>query len=84
MDNLQHRVLQHLLVQPHVVLNRAQAALARKRFKGSPGEDTQFSVLGTTDPPVRLLGLRPGDLVHVTEKWGRMAPHDTIFVVRDL
>ena len=83
-EDLQHNALAHTLVQPHVVLDSVQAARARARFRGAPGEDTHFSVLGTSDPPVRLLGLHPGDLVHVTEQWGRAPPHDTIFVVRDL
>jgi len=83
-DDLQQRVLDHALVQPHVPLTPEEARRARQRFKGSPGEPTLFSTLSSTEPPVRLLGLRVGDLVHVTETWGRSPPHDTVFEVADV
>jgi DNA-directed RNA polymerase I, II, and III subunit RPABC1 len=82
-DDLQHRALDHHLVPRHVVLSPQQKRRALQKYQAPPGEDTRFPALSTVDPPVRLLGLEPGDLVHVTEKWGRSPPHDTIFVVKD-
>ncbi len=84
-DDLQHQVLSHRLVPVHRVLNRAEAARAKIRFKSCPTEDdSPFPMLSTQDAPVRLLGLQAGDLVCVTETWGRTAAHDTIFIVKDI
>ena len=83
-EHLQHRVLEHKLVRPHIVLDAEQKYRAIAKYMASPEDgkgETRFVALPATDPPVRMLGLEPGDFVHVTEEWGRTAPHDTIFIV---
>jgi DNA-directed RNA polymerase subunit H (RpoH/RPB5) len=78
LPDIQQVVVDHCLVPPHVVLSPEQAARVRARYAGGT-----MPRLRTTDAPVKYLGIRPGAIVSVQERWGRSPLRTTFFTVEE-
>jgi len=58
-------VLEHELVPKHEVLSAEEAADLLRRYKISP---TQLPSILSTDPVVKELGAKPGDIIKITRR----------------
>jgi DNA-directed RNA polymerase subunit H (RpoH/RPB5) len=61
---LQFNILEHILVPPHRVVLESEAIEIMKKYNIT--SKTQFPDISRFDPVARVIGLRPGQLCHIT------------------
>jgi len=61
---LQFNILNHVLVPPHRVMSESEVKEVIKRYNIM--DKTQFPDISRFDPVARAIGLRPGDVCHIT------------------
>lgn len=61
---LQFNILEHILVPPHRVLAESEVIEVMKKY--NVVNKTQFPDISRFDPVARVIGLRPGQLCHIT------------------
>lgn len=61
---LQFNILEHILVPPHRVLVESEVIEVMKKY--NVVNKTQFPDISRFDPVARVIGLRPGQLCHIT------------------
>ena len=61
---LQFNILEHVLVPPHRVLSESEVIEVMKKY--NVANKTQFPDISRFDPVARVLGLRTGQLCHIT------------------
>lgn len=61
---LQFNILNHVLVPPHRVMSGSEVKEVIKRYNIM--DKTQFPDISRFDPVARAIGLRPGDVCHIT------------------
>lgn len=61
---LQFNILEHVLVPPHRVLSESEVIEVMKKY--NVANKTLFPDISRFDPVARVLGLRPGQLCHIT------------------
>ena len=64
LDQLQFNVLDHSLVPIHKKLSPQEADEIRKRYNIK--RDNELPEISRFDPPAQILGMRPGDICHIS------------------
>jgi DNA-directed RNA polymerase subunit H len=58
-------VRQHVLVPKHEILSKEEAREVLERYKVAP---YQLPLIKSTDPAVKTIGAKPGDILKITRK----------------
>ncbi|MEM2635167.1 MAG: DNA-directed RNA polymerase subunit H, partial [Nitrososphaerales archaeon] len=59
------RIMDHVYVPKHILLTHEEAEQVLKKYNAKP---EQFPYILDTDPVVRELGAKPGDLIKIIRK----------------